>query len=70
MENKLPVPCASDRIKDYPRHRAIICRTFGVAVPDWARIDSDGFATFSLDPAKHDPFDVFDRMKAAVDNAA
>lgn len=67
---KFPPLCATTRGPDPAPHRSIICRTFGVAVPDWSRIDVDGYAVFELDPRKHDPFKLFDRMKAAVDSAS
>jgi hypothetical protein len=65
-----PTPCVIERVARFETRREIVCRTHGVPVPDGVRIDADGFAVFVLDPAKHDPFVLFDRLRAAVDAAA
>ena len=64
---KWPTPCTVDRVARFETRREIICRTQGLPVPAGTKIDGDGCAVFVLDPARHDPFNVFDRLKAAVD---
>jgi hypothetical protein len=65
-----PPPCAIERVARSETRREIVCRTHGVPVPDGTRVTGDGCAVFVLDPARHDPFALFDRLKAAVDAAA
>lgn len=67
---KWPTPCAIERAGRSETRREIVCRTHGVPVPAGTRIDDGGCAVFVLDPVRHDPFRLFDQLKAAVDAAA
>jgi len=49
--------------------RGIVCTTSGIPIDDKHR-QPDGSHRFEINPEKQCPFDVFDRLKAAVDKAA
>ncbi len=42
-------------------------RCKGIALAPTVRVDAEGYHVFTLDPAKHDPFDVFARLCSKLD---
>lgn len=48
----------------------IDCRTRGIPMREGTPIDAEGWHTFKLDEAKHDPFVVMQRLWDACNKAA